>query len=188
MTDEEIRHEYEMLDRSRRDARAFGALYEKYFTRIFQFIYRQTDDVELAADLCSQTFLNALNNVDKYEYRGIPVSAWFYRIAVNEVNKHFRKRRQGRVFSLEEARIRELISQENDDYDDERIGKLVAYMMELPLDMIEVLQLRFFEGKEFNEIAFILNMTESGAKMRTYRALDRLRKRFNLTIRYDGKK
>jgi len=47
--------------------------------------------------------------------------------------------------------------------------------------------LRFFEGKEFNEIAFILDMTESGAKMRTYRALDRLRTKFNLKIKYDGK-
>jgi RNA polymerase sigma-70 factor (ECF subfamily) len=54
--------------------------------------------------------------------------------------------------------------------------------------MLEVLELRFFEDKEFNEIAFILDITESGAKMRTYRALDRLRRRFNLRIKYDGKK
>jgi len=54
--------------------------------------------------------------------------------------------------------------------------------------MLEVLELRFFEDKDFKEIAFILNITESGAKMRTYRALDRLRKNFNLSIKYDGKK
>jgi RNA polymerase sigma-70 factor (ECF subfamily) len=60
--------------------------------------------------------------------------------------------------------------------------------MELPTDMLEVLQLRFFEDKDFHEIAFILDITESGAKMRTYRALDQLRKKFNLKIKYDGKK
>ena len=54
-------------------------------------------------------------------------------------------------------------------------------------DMLEVLQLRFFEDKDFKEIAFILDITESGAKMRTYRALDRLRQNFNLRIKYDGK-
>jgi RNA polymerase sigma-70 factor (ECF subfamily) len=54
--------------------------------------------------------------------------------------------------------------------------------------MLEVLELRFFEDKDFKEIAFILDITESGAKMRTYRALDRLRTKFNLSIKYDGKK
>jgi RNA polymerase sigma-70 factor (ECF subfamily) len=52
------------------------------------------------------------------------------------------------------------------------------------------LELRFFEDKDFKEIAFILDITESGAKMRTYRALDRLRKNFNLRIkvRWEGMK
>ena len=117
----------------------------------------------------------------------MPVSAWFYKIAGNEVNKYYRKHKRTKVFSLEEARVRELIAQENEDYDEERLYRLVEYMKDLPMDMIEVLQLRFFEGKEFNEIAFILEMTESGAKMRTYRALDRLRTKFNLKIKYDGK-
>ena len=187
MSDDEIRQEYEVLDRSKKDVKAFGILYEKYFDRIFRFIYRQTDDEELTADLCSQTFLIALNNVGKYEFRGVPVSAWFYKIAGNEVNKYYRKRNSTKVYSLEEARVRELIAQENEDYDEERLYQLVEFMKDLPTDMIEVLQLRFFEGKEFNEIAFILEMTESGAKMRTYRALDRLRTKFNLRIKYDGK-
>jgi RNA polymerase sigma-70 factor (ECF subfamily) len=187
MSEDEIRQEYEVLDRSKKDVKAFGVLYEKYFDRIFRFIYRQTDDEELTADLCSQTFLLALNNVERYEFRGVPVSAWFYKIAGNEVNKYYRKHKRTKVFSLEEARVRELIAQENDDYDEERLNLLVEYMKDLPMDMIEVLQLRFFEGKEFNEIAFILEMTESGAKMRTYRALDRLRTKFNLKIKYDGK-
>ncbi|HMI66093.1 MAG TPA: sigma-70 family RNA polymerase sigma factor [Cyclobacteriaceae bacterium] len=187
MSDDEIRQEYEVLDQSKKEVKAFGILYEKYFDRIFRFIYRQTDDEELTADLCSQTFLIAMNNVGKYEFRGVPVSAWFYKIAGNEVNKYYRKRNTAKVFSLEEARVRELIAQENEDYDEERLFKLVEYMKDLPTDMIEVLQLRFFEGKEFNEIAFILEMSESGAKMRTYRALDRLRTKFNLTIKYDGK-
>ena len=187
MSEDEIRQEYEVLDQSRKDIGAFGVLYEKYFDRIFKFIYRQTDDKELTADLCSQTFLLALSNVGKYEFRGVPVSAWFYKIACNEVNKHYRNGKRTKVFSLEEARVRELIELENDDYDEEQIHRLIDYMKDLPTDMIEVLQLRFFEGKDFSEIAFILDMTESGAKMRTYRALDKLRKKFKLRIKYDGK-
>lgn len=188
MTEDEIRQEYEILEQSKRDPTAFGKLYEQYFERIFNFIYRQTDDEDVTADLCSQTFLNALRNVNKFEYRGVPVSAWFYRIASNEVNKHYRKIKRDKVFSIEEIKVRELIELGDESWDEEITKRLLEYLKDLPTDMLEVLELRFFEDKDFHEIAFILNITESGAKMRTYRALDKLRKRFNLRIKYDGKK
>src|SRR5688572_17816057 len=187
MSEDEIRLEYEVLERSKADPRAFGVLYEKYFDRIFNFIYRQTDDEELTGDLCSQTFMQVLKNVDRYQFRGIPVSAWFYKIASNEVNKHYRKRKQVKVFSIEESRIRELMDYADEEYDEEIIQRLLTFMKDLPTDMLEVLELRFFEDKDFKEIAFILDITESGAKMRVYRALDRLRKKFNLRVKYDGK-
>src|SRR6476620_3912206 len=116
MTEGEIRQEYEVVDRSRKDPSAFGPLYEKYFDRIFNFIYRQTDDEDLTADLCSQTFLNALKNSSRFEFRGVPVSAWFYRIASNEVNKHYRKIKKEKVFSIEEVLIKDLIEISNDDW------------------------------------------------------------------------
>jgi len=187
MSEDEIRQEYQIVDRSRRDPAAFGVLYEKYFERIFNFVYRQTDDEELTADLCSQTFLSVLNHIGKYEFRGVPVSAWFYKIAGNEVKKYYRKVKSHKIFSLEETRIHELVAQENEGYDDEKIQRLIDFMKDLPIDMLEVLHLRFFEERDFKEIAFILDITESGAKMRVYRALDRLRKNFNLRIKYDGK-
>jgi RNA polymerase sigma-70 factor (ECF subfamily) len=73
-------------------------------------------------------------------------------------------------------------------WDEDLVQRLIGYLKELPTDMLEVLELRFFEDKDFKEIAYILTISESGAKMRTYRALDRLRKKFNLSIKYDGKK
>ncbi len=193
-SEDDIRNEYAILERSGKNPQAFGELYERYFDRIFNFIYRQTEDEDLTADLCSQTFLNALKNANKFEFRGVPISAWFYRIASNEVNKHYRKIKKAKVFSIEEVLIKELIEISSDNlptgqagWSEELVQKLVEYMKELPTDMLEVLQLRFFEDKDFREIAFILSITESGAKMRTYRALDKLRKNFNLSIKYDGK-
>jgi len=41
MTEAEIRDEYNILEKSRKDSRAFGLLYEKYYDKIFYFIYRQ---------------------------------------------------------------------------------------------------------------------------------------------------
>lgn len=186
MSEDEIRKELLIIERSKKEPQAFGELYEKYFDRIFNYILRQTDDEELAGDLCSQAFVNALNNLKKYEFRGFPFSAWLYKIAGNEVNKHYRKNKSKKIFSIEELKVRELVEQGTDDWDEELITRLLQYMNELPTEMVQVLELRFFEDKDFKEIAFILDMTESGAKMRTYRALDKLRTNFNLKVRYNG--
>lgn len=187
MTDEEIRREYEIVDRAKKDPAAFGPLYERYFDRIFNFIYTQTDDEELTGDLCSQTFLIALGNVHKYEFRGVPVSAWFYRIASNEVNKHYKKTKTRKIYSLDEVHLRSLFEREDEEYSEETVLKLFDFMKDLPAEMLEVLQLRFFEEKDFKEMSFILDISESSAKMRTYRALDQLRKKFNVNVKYDGK-
>ena len=128
MSEEEIRQEYEVLDRSKKDPRVFGILYEKYFDRIFNFIYRQTEDEELTADLCSQTFLIALNNVGKYEFRGVPVSAWLYKISSNEVNKHYRKHKNTKVFSIEESLIKGLIDRAEEEYSEEAVMRLATGM------------------------------------------------------------
>jgi RNA polymerase sigma-70 factor (ECF subfamily) len=127
-----------------------------------------------------------LNNLHKYEQRGFPFSAWLYKIASNEVKKYYRKNSRKRVFSLEEVKVRELMEHADDGWSEETIQRLMTFMTELPTEMLHVLELRFFENKDFKEIAFILDMTESGAKMRTYRALDKLRQNFNLRIKYDG--
>ena len=159
MTEDEIRHEYSILERTRKDPMAFGELYEKYFERIFNYIYRQTDDEALTGDLCSQTFLIALNNAPKFEYRGVPVSAWLYRIASNEVNKHYRKKKKDQVFSIEEVHMKKLIERAEDEWNEELIQKMLKYLKDLPTEMLHVLELLFFEDKDFKEIAFILDIS-----------------------------
>lgn len=188
MTEVELEKEREIIERSRKDPRAFGELYERYFDRIFNFIYRQTDDEELAGDITSQTFINALNHLYSYQFRGVPFSAWLYRIARNEINKHYRKNKRKNVFSIEEMKVRELIERSDETWDEELVQNLINFMKDLPTEMLQVLELRFFEDKDFREIAFILDITESGAKMRTYRALDKLRKNFNIKVKYDEPK
>ncbi len=186
MSEEGIRQEEIIIAKAKSNPAAFASLYEKYFDRIYYYLYRQTDDEELAGDLCSQTFVNALNNLKKYEFRGVPFSAWLYKIASNEVKKHYRKSKGKKIFSLEEIRIKELVEQSDEVWDEDQINKLINFMKDLPEDMLQVLELRFYEERDFKEIAYILDITESGAKMRTYRALDKLRKKFKIKIKYDG--
>jgi len=188
MSEEDLQREVAIIERSKKDAKAFGEIYEKYFDRIFNFLLRQTDDEEVAGDLCAQTFVNALSHLSTYQYRGFPFSAWLYKIAGNEVNKYYRKNKGKKIFSIEELRVKELVDLSEEVWDEEMIQQLINFMKDLPTDMLQVLELRFFEDKDFKEIAFILDITESGAKMRTYRALDKLRKNFNIRVKYDEQK
>ncbi len=180
MTEEEITAEHVIIEAAKKDARQFSEVYDRYFDGIFEFIFRRTEDEELADDLCSQTFFRALDNLKKYEYRGLPFSAWLYKIATNEVNKHFNKTKRNRVFSLEEQRVRELMEVEEEEFSQEQLDLLKDTLNELPTSTVEILELRFFEGRSFKEIAYILNIGESGAKMRLYRAVEKLRKHFSI--------
>jgi RNA polymerase sigma-70 factor (ECF subfamily) len=181
MTEQEIAQEQGIVEAAKKDAMAFGQLYDRYFESIFSFILRRTDEEEIADDLTSQTFFKALQGLKKYEFRGLPFSAWLYRIASNEVNKHFNKKKSKRVFSLEEERLFEIIDGEDDlTFSSEHIDLLIKTLNDLPTDVMEVLELRFFENRSFKEISFILNISESGAKMRLYRALEKLKKHFKV--------
>ncbi|MEQ9168095.1 MAG: sigma-70 family RNA polymerase sigma factor [Fulvivirga sp.] len=181
MTEDQIAEEQKIVEAAKSDARDFAVIYDRYFEQIFNFILRRTDDEALTDDLTSQTFLKALQSLKKYEFRGLPFSAWLYRIASNEVNKHYNKKKRKRVFSLEEERLFEIIETEDGNPElDGQINILISTLNDLPTDVMEVLELRFFEERSFKEISFILNISESGAKMRLYRAIEKLKKYFTV--------
>ncbi|MGK7391205.1 MAG: RNA polymerase sigma factor [Candidatus Cyclobacteriaceae bacterium M2_1C_046] len=176
MSEEEIRSEQIIVEQAKEDGQHFGKLYDKYFDDIFYFIYRRTDDEATTADLTSQTFYIALKKLSKYKNHGLPFSAWLFRIAANEINKYYRSQKKSkRVYSLEESRIIEIIEEAGEEGNEEKIGKVIAALNALPTEVIEIMELRFYEEKSFKEIAFILDISESSAKMRVYRTLEKLR-------------
>ena len=176
ISQEDILQEYETVKKAVKDPGEFQVLYDKYFTSIFNFIYRKIDDEEITADLTSQTFLKALRNLKRYKYKGVPFSAWLYRIASNEVNKHYRSRKRKLIFSFDESEFEQLIEKNTEKAADIDIEYIIREMRSMTESDIEILELRFFEGKTFAEVAFILNISEGNAKMRTYRAVEKLKK------------
>ena len=90
----ELDGERELVERAKRDSQAFALLYRRYYPAIVGYVYRRVGDRHTAEDLVAEVFLTALRYLPRYRYRGVPVRAWFYRIATNEVNRWARK--QGR--------------------------------------------------------------------------------------------
>ena len=106
----------------------------------------------------------------------MPFSAWLYRIASNEINKFYRQSNRKLVFSFDEQEFENLIEQNTEEEKELDIDYIIRQMQSLSETDIEVLELRFFESKTFAEVAFILEINEANAKMRTYRAIEKLRK------------
>jgi RNA polymerase sigma-70 factor (ECF subfamily) len=154
----------------------FRPLYQRYYEPIYRFVYRRTSDSDLSADLSSQVFLKALQRLSGYEYRGVPFSAWLFRIASNEVAQHFRDSRNQRTVSVEDHTLVEVAEEMELDEDLWQVEDLIGAMDLLKPSDIEVIELRFFEQRPFKEVAEILGITESNAKVKTYRILERLKK------------
>jgi len=177
-TKEDIETELQLIKRAQADPNRFAPLYDKYYRMIFLFIYRRADDEDLTSDLTSQVFLKAILNIAKYEFKGVPFSAWLYRIATNEVNQHFRKNSSSRSVSIEDAgleRLKQELPQWNEE-DEEKERILMEGIQLLSQEDLQFIEMRFFEDRSFKEIGHIFNITENNAKVKTYRILDKVRK------------
>ncbi|MCK5701164.1 MAG: sigma-70 family RNA polymerase sigma factor [Cyclobacteriaceae bacterium] len=161
ISQEEILKEFETVQDAVKDPAKFQIIYDRYFIVIFNYIFRKIDDEDITADLTSQTFLKALKNLKKYKYKGVPFSAWLYRIASNEVNRHYLQANKKVVFSFDEQEFENLIEQHTEKEKELDIDYIIQQMQSLSESDIEVLELRFFESKSFAEIAFILEINEA---------------------------
>lgn len=156
------------------DARCFAPLYERYFAEVFRFILRRAGDRDRTADLTQQTFLKAMLALPKYEFRGTPFRAWLYRIALNELRMHWRKRKEV-VIEMSFVEVRSLGEELGAAIEDERMQQLARAMGSLPSGKARLIELRFMDGLSFAEMGVVLEIGEDAAKMRTHRVLTLLR-------------
>ncbi|MCV9387948.1 RNA polymerase sigma factor [Reichenbachiella ulvae] len=171
--------EADIIQRAKADVKHFEPLYNKYYESIFRFIYRRTDEEQATADITSRVFMNAMKALPKYEIREVGFGAWLYRIAANETNKYFRETKKQMHLSLEDEKVSLVMTCDQLEDPEEKLSVLMQLVDELEDDEIQILELKFFENKNFKEIAFILDKKESGIKMRLYRALDKLKEKFD---------
>jgi RNA polymerase sigma-70 factor (ECF subfamily) len=179
VTQQAMEEEWLEVQGAQQNPAKFRVLYNRYHQPIFRFVYKRTIDEVLAADLTSQVFLKAMQKIDKYVFKGVPFSAWLFRIASNEIAQHFRKQNKNRVVALEERTIQNLEDEYEDKEDlDINISLLKTVIQDLKPEEVEILELRFFEKRPFKEVADILDITENNAKVKIYRLLQKMKKRF----------
>lgn len=166
-----------LIARAKEEPEAFGALYERYVDKIYNYIcYRMGNDQD-AEDLTARTFYRALDHFQGYEDRGAPFSAWLYRIAHNLVANWHRDHSRRKIVALEDLVLRApkgkgpAATTEKADQED----VLLQAVRRLAPDRQQLIILKHVEGMTNAEIGEVMGRTEGAIKSLYHRALVALR-------------
>jgi RNA polymerase sigma-70 factor (ECF subfamily) len=155
------------------DRSAFARLVDRYWDRLYRWLYRLTRDRHAAEDLTQETFLKALAAVRSFR-PGSNFRAWVFRIGHNNLVNLKRADRRVKVPLPEETAQPEVGEAESTAENRESlevVGKAVAA---LPPDFRAALMLRVEEGLSFREVAQVLGTTEETARWRVFKARQKL--------------
>ncbi|MFC1970520.1 RNA polymerase sigma factor [Chloroflexota bacterium] len=176
----DLEQEKDIVEKAKGDANAFGSLYELYYLKIFGYALRRTANIRVAEDITSEVFFKALKNITKFNWCGVPFSAWLYRIATNEIASYFRYGSKNKVpwGDIAESNLdsipsaeEELLEAEAELKRHEQYIALHDIIHKLDIKYQEVITLRFFENKQINEISQILGKKEGTIKSLLHRGL-----------------
>jgi RNA polymerase sigma-70 factor (ECF subfamily) len=163
------------------DGEAFGALYERYVGRIYNYIYYRTGNTYDAEDLTARVFYRAMRHIENYRDRGLPISAWLYRIAHNLVANWHRDNSRRKEIPLEEGmQGRNMPSHpEVDLLQWEERERLMRVIRRLTAERQQLLILKFVEHMSNAEIGQIMGRSEGAVKSLYHRTLLALRDEYD---------
>lgn len=169
------------------DADAYSQLVYRHVDMVYRLTYRMTGEADAAEELSQEVFLRAWEAMGTYD-PARPFVQWLYTISLNLVRDFLRKRARTRsLFSLrgnaaerpdpagEITAETRLIWEEQERRMQEGLGRL-------PVRLREALLLRYMEELSFENVAGVLGISVSAAKMRVYRGVERLREEVQKTV------
>ena len=159
------------------DAEAFSYLYEQNVTRIYNYVFYRIGSEADAEDLTARVFHRAFGHIEKYQEKGVPFTAWLYRIAHNLTANWYRDTRRRKEVSLEDhsdiPHLAELPERELEKTQEKEL--LLNAIRRLPQDRQQLILLKFLEDLSNGEIAVIMGKTEGAIKSLYHRSLIALR-------------
>jgi RNA polymerase sigma factor (sigma-70 family) len=157
------------------------ALYARHHDELLLYLVRRTADVEVALDLWSETFAQAV--AGRRKYRGstdAEAAAWLYSIAKNQLARYLRRgyaeRRAMHKLGLERPPAgEELLADiwQRAQMDVMR-AELAAALATLSEPVREAVKLRVVDERPYGEIARRLEISEQTARARVSRGLSAL--------------
>ena len=158
------------------DQQAFAQLYEEHFDKIYRYVALRMGDRVEAEDITQQVFLKALRSISTFRWKGIPFSAWLFRIAHNQVVDYLRKKTKQATVPIDDSAISSgndpqlLIEQKLS------IEQLISATRRLTEAQREVISLRFTSELPISQVAGIMGKSQGAVKALQHSAIVALRK------------
>jgi RNA polymerase sigma-70 factor (ECF subfamily) len=155
---------------------AWAEIYDQYYPKIVGYCYHRTSDRSASEDLASEVFLEALRGIRRYQYRGVPLSAWLYRIARNLTADHLKRSRNSPTVSLSSGTVHnELVAPDRAEAG-AQWHEIHASLRQLTDDQQQVIILRFFHDLSHEDTAAIMGRRPGAVRVLQSRALQALRR------------
>ena len=166
--------EHALIEAAKQDPALYEQLYDRYFDQIYSYVYYHCGSREQAEDITAATFQRGLEDLPNFQWRGVPYSAWLFRVAGNLLS---RDRRRPAWLELEEG-----TGADNPDGDPDSLvvrldenSRLHDAIRALPADQRQAILLRFFAGMRNKDVGKVMNRSEGAVKLLVFRGVSRLR-------------
>ena len=158
------------------DAAAIRQVYRLYADGVYRYALYQLGDRAAAEDGAGEVFLRLLTSIERYQYRGVPLQAYLYRIARNLVVDQ--QRRRGRLAPLEALPEQRALSANPAHLAEQRLSwqELQAALGRLTEEQRQVVLLKFVEDLDNRQVAAAIGKNEGAVKALQHRALASLRR------------
>ncbi len=166
-----------LIERAKTDKEAFGELYEQYVRRIYNYVYYRTGNVQDAEDLTARIFFRAMSHIGAYQDKGLPFSAWLYRIARNLVANWHRDQSRRQILALDDF-VQWHISDAGPEMAAQLLEdkeQLLSAIRRLPAERQELLIFKFVDRLSNTEVGEIMGRSEGAIKSLYHRTLVALR-------------
>lgn len=169
-----------LLARAAAEPEAFGALYDRFETRVLRFFMRATGRAEIAADLTAEVFAAALASAASYRPERGSARAWLFGIARHELADAWERGRVAdrarRALELETLVLSDAAIDRIEQLGDGD-GAALELLAELPEEQRLAVHGRVIEDRDYEELAAALRCSESVVRQRVSRGLRALRSR-----------
>jgi len=173
----QVQREEELIRRAQEfDEEALSWLYQLFYPKLYNYAYLQLGNVQQAEDLASEVLLRVLESLKGYRFRGVPLTAWVFRIARNYlIDLHRRRQRRPQVElheGIPSAEDSPHVAAERAIAQDE----LRLALTRLTEEQRQVIILKFVAGMDNASAARVLGRSQGAVKSLQHRALVSLRK------------
>lgn len=152
-------------------------IYAEYSGKVMGYIRARIRNTADAEDLLSEVFEKILRKLDAFDPEKASLSTWIFTVTRNTVIDFFRRSKPSEELDENLSDDTEL---DESLLNSETLSELAAALRKLPQQLMDIIVLRYYDGKPLTEIAQLMNLSYGAVKLRHQNAVMLLRQSLSM--------